>query len=118
MAQRLLRKICPNCREESVPNPKLLDYLLEGKQLPEGAQFYKGAGCRKCLGTGYAGRLPIYEILQVCPELERGIEAGLPTSKLRDLAIREGMTPLAAAGMKAALEGQTTVEEVYFKLSG
>ena len=118
MAQRLLRKICPNCREESVPNPKLLDYLLEDQALPPDALFYRGAGCKRCLGTGYAGRLPIYEILQVCPELERGIEAGLPTSKLRDLAISEGMTALAQAGMKAALEGQTTVEEVYFKLSG
>lgn len=118
MAQRLLRKVCPNCREESVPNPKLLDYLLEGRSLPAEARFYRGAGCRKCLGTGYQGRLPIYEILQVCPEMERGIEAGLPTSKLRDLAIAEGMTPLAQAGMEAALAGQTTVEEVYFKLSG
>lgn len=117
MAQRLLRKICPNCREESVPNAKLLEYLLEGAALDADARFYKGAGCNKCLGTGYVGRLPIYEIMQVSPELERGIEAGLPTSKVREIAISEGMTALAQAGMKAALEGQTTVEEVYFKLS-
>ncbi|MHC4876516.1 MAG: GspE/PulE family protein [Planctomycetota bacterium] len=117
MAQRLLRKICPYCREENEPNPRMLEYLLEGRLLPDGATFYRGAGCRKCLGTGFIGRIPIYEIMQVSMELEKGIEAGLPTSKLRDLAMADGMTVLPQAGMQQALAGLTTVEEVYYKLS-
>lgn len=117
MAQRLLRRVCPFCREESQPNPRLLEYLLEGIQLPDDARFYKGTGCERCLGTGYSGRIPIYEIMQVSSELERGIEAGLPTSKLRDLAIDDGMTVLPRAGLQQALAGETTVEEVFYKLS-
>lgn len=117
MAQRLLRRVCPHCREATVPNPSMLDYLLEGRPLPEGVIFYKGRGCPRCLGTGYAGRLPIYEIMQVSPELEKGIEAGLPASKLRQIAISEGMTALPQAGLQQAINGLTTVEEVYYKLS-
>jgi type IV pilus assembly protein PilB len=117
MAQRLLRKICENCKEEAVPNERLLTHLLEGRALPDGAKFYRGAGCARCFGTGFAGRLPIYEIMQVSSELERGIEAGLPTSKLRDLAMADGMTVLPQSGMRQALAGLTTVEEVYYKLS-
>ena len=117
MAQRLLRKICPYCREENEPNPRMLEYLLEGRSLPGGAKFYRGAGCKKCLGTGFIGRIPIYEIMQVSMELEKGIEAGLPTSKLRELAMADGMVVLPQAGMQQALAGLTTVEEVYYKLS-
>jgi len=117
LAQRLLRKICQHCKEETPPNLMLLEQLLEGKQLPEGAKFYRGRGCSKCLQSGFSGRLPIYEIMQVSPALEKGIEAGLPTSKLRDIAEQDGMTRLAQAGLKAAFSGLTTVEEVYFKLS-
>ncbi len=117
MAQRLLRKVCPYCREENEPNPRMLEYLLEGRTLPDDAKFYRGAGCKKCLGTGFIGRIPIYEIMQVSMELEKGIEAGLPTSKLRELAMSDGMTVLPQAGMQQALAGLTTVEEVYYKLS-
>ena len=117
MAQRLLRKVCPYCREENEPNPRMLEYLLEGRSLPANAKFYRGAGCKKCLGTGFIGRIPIYEIMQVSMELEKGIEAGLPTSKLRELAMADGMTVLPQAGMQQALAGLTTVEEVYYKLS-
>ncbi len=117
LAQRLLRKICPNCKEEVEPNVTLLEQLLEGKQLPSDSKFYRGRGCNKCLNSGFSGRLPIYEIMQVSPALEKGIEAGLPTSKLRDIAEQEGMTRLAQAGLKAAINGLTTIEEVYFKLS-
>lgn len=117
MAQRLLRRVCPVCREETEPNSRLLDFLLEESQLPADARFYQGAGCDRCLGTGYSGRLPIYEIMRVSPELERGIEAGLPSSKLRDIAINDGMTVLPQAGLQQALAGETTVEEVFYKLS-
>lgn len=117
LAQRLLRKICPHCKEEVEPNVTLLEQLLEGRTLPTDSKFYRGRGCNKCLQSGFSGRLPIYEIMQVSPALEKGIEAGLPTSKLRGIAEQEGMTRLAQAGLKAAINGLTTIEEVYFKLS-
>lgn len=119
IAQRLLRGLCPHCKEPSVPNQRMLDSLLEGQDLkiPPDATFYKGAGCGKCMGSGYVGRIPIYEIFVISPEIQKAIEAGLPHSKLRELALKEGMVELAPAGIRQALQGRTTVEEVYYKLS-
>ncbi len=120
IGQRLLRGVCPNCKEIVQPNQRMLDSLLKdnGVEIPAGATFFKGRGCGKCLGSGYMGRIPIYEIFMVSPNLQRAIEAGLPHSKLRDLALAEGMVELATAGIQRALQGKTTVEEVYYKLSG
>jgi type IV pilus assembly protein PilB len=117
-AQRLLRGICPECKEPCQPNARLLASLLDGRVLPEGATFFAGRGCNRCLGTGYAGRIPIYEIMTVTPELEKAIEAGLPNSKLREIAVSQSMVELATSGLEQALNGRTTVEEVYYKLSG
>jgi type IV pilus assembly protein PilB len=120
IAQRLLRKICPHCRTEISPNKEVLQRLLDGRshiQIPGSPKFYAGAGCPKCLASGYSGRVPVYEIMEVTPQLEKAIEGGASHSKLRELAMSAGMVDLAAGGMERALAGQTTVEEVYFKLS-
>lgn len=120
IAQRLLRKICPHCKTESLANPEVLQRLLDGRshiEIPSLPVFYAGTGCPKCLTSGYAGRVPVYEILEVTPQMEKAIEGGASHSKLRELAMEEGMIDLAAGGMERALAGQTTVEEVYFKLS-
>ena len=119
LAQRLLRRICSNCKEPCETNWQLLERLTEGRNLvvPEKAQFYKGRGCSKCLGTGYAGRVPVYEILVNTPELEKAIENNQPNSVLREIAISQGMIELAAGGLEQALLGKTTIEEVYYKLS-
>ena len=97
----------------------MLESLLEGQtiEIPPEATFFKGRGCGKCLGSGYVGRIPIYEIFAVSPEIQKGIEAGLPHSKLRDLALSQGMVDLAPAGIEPALPGRTTVEELYSDLS-
>jgi len=116
-AQRLLRGICKHCMEPSAPNPKLLQSLLDGREFDASGTFYTGRGCKKCMGTGYVGRIPIYEIMLVTPELEKAIEAGLPSSKLREIAASQGMKQLAPNGLEQARLGRTTVEEVYFKLS-
>jgi type IV pilus assembly protein PilB len=120
IAQRLLRGICKQCREPAEPNELLLEKLLKEHHvsLPDGAQFFRGRGCGKCMGSGFAGRIPIYEIMVVSPEMQKAIEAGLPHSKLRQIATQEGMVELAPAGIEQALAGRTTLEEVYFKLSG
>ena len=118
IAQRLVRSICPHCKEPAAPNELLLEKLLKGKELPADVTFYQGRGCKKCLNSGYAGRLPIVEIMAVNHTLEDAIENGLPHSKLRELAIAEGMVELSAAGLEQAIAGRTTIEEVYYKTSG
>lgn len=118
VAQRLLRQICPECKEPIEPNESLLKTLCKDRKPPADAVYYRGRGCKKCLGTGYAGRIPIYEIMVVTPALAEGIENGLPHTKLRQIALSEGMVELAAAGMEQVLAGRTTLEEVFYKLSG
>ncbi|HEX4416187.1 MAG TPA: ATPase, T2SS/T4P/T4SS family [Lacipirellulaceae bacterium] len=118
VAQRLLRQICPECKEPIEPNESLLKTLCKDRKPSPNAIYYRGRGCKKCLGTGYAGRIPIYEIMVVSPALAEGIENGLPHTKLRQIAIAEGMVELESAGMEQVLAGRTTLEEVFYKLSG
>ncbi len=118
IAQRLLRSICPHCKETVAPSDHYLKKLGHNTVIPEDALFYAGRGCKKCLGSGYMGRIPIYEVLVVTPRLTQAIEKGLPTTKLRDIALEEGLVELAAAGMEQAIAGRTTVEEVFYKVSG
>jgi len=117
ISQRLLRQICPECKTPSEPNEQLLQTLCKDRAIAENAVFYRGRGCKKCLGTGYSGRLPIFEIMVVTPTMVEAIENGLPATKLRQIALAEGMVELAAAGMEQVLAGRTTLEEVFYKLS-
>lgn len=117
IAQRLLRTICPSCREVVEPNPHYLNALRVDPGSVEDAVFYRGRGCKKCLGTGYAGRIPVLEIMTVTPALSQAIEKGLPSTKLRQLAIDEGLVELASAGMEHVVAGRTTLEEVFYKVS-
>ncbi|MEM6329909.1 MAG: ATPase, T2SS/T4P/T4SS family [Planctomycetota bacterium] len=117
IAQRLLRSICPECKEPVEANEALLSQLMKGKELPPDTVFYRGRGCKKCLGSGYAGRLPIYEIMTVSHAIAEAVEKGVPATKVREIACREGMVELCDAGMEQVFAGRTTVEEVFFKLS-
>lgn len=118
IAQRLLRSICPHCKEPVELNKHYFTALARGKEPPDSAVFYRGRGCKKCLGTGYAGRVAIYEIMVVSPALAQAVENGLPTTKLREIAIKEGMVELATAGLEQVYAGRTTLEEVFYKVSG
>jgi type IV pilus assembly protein PilB len=118
IAQRLLRSICPHCKEPVELNRHYFDALAHGAKPPEDVVFYRGRGCKKCLGTGYAGRVPIYEIMVVTPALAQAVENGLPTTKLRDVAVKEGTVELATAGLEQVYAGRTTLEEVFYKVSG
>ena len=118
IAQRLLRSICPHCKEPVGPNQHFLDALQYECEVPSDTIFYAGRGCKKCLGTGYLGRIPIYEVFVVTPKLAQAIEKGLPTTKLREIALSEGLVELGTAGMEQVLAGNTTVEEVFYKVSG
>ncbi|QDT11433.1 GspE/PulE family protein [Planctomycetes bacterium K23_9] len=122
IAQRLLRRLCSDCKRECRPNQTLIETIFEGRDTPSAVDlvgpYYEAVGCDHCGHTGYVGRVPIYEIMTVTPALEKAIESGLPSSKLREIACDEGMTELAVAGLEQARLGITSVEEVYFKLTG
>jgi type IV pilus assembly protein PilB len=118
VAQRLLRRICTECKEPVEPNESLLKTLTKGRRIPAEAVFYRGRGCKKCLGTGYSGRIPIFETLVITPAMSEAIENGVPLAKIREIALAEDMVELAPAGMEQVLAGKTTLEEVFYKLSG
>lgn len=117
IAQRLLRSICPECKEPTDPNESLLKQLAHSIDVPDDTIFYHGRGCKKCLGSGYTGRIPVYEIMTVTPTIAAAIEKGVPATKVREIATREGMVDLCTAGMEHVLAGDTTLEEVFFKVS-
>ncbi len=111
MAQRLVRQICPNCKQEFPLAPEEIRSL----HLPEGfhgATFYKGKGCRNCHGTGYQGRLGIHELLVVTNDIRRAIVKESSDETIRKIAIENGMDTMRRDGLRKAAQGLTTVEEV------
>ncbi len=112
LAQRLVRKLCTNCREQFKPQKKLLDELsIKPSQLMDG-KLYKSKGCEKCINTGYSGRLGIFELLPISAEIRRLVLSHADASQIKDVAVKEGMVTLLENGIKKAMEGITTVEEV------
>lgn len=118
VAQRLLRKTCLHCRRAVTPTAAILGALDPDGEVPPGTKFYRGDGCKRCLGTGYAGRFPIFEIMTMNNELNAAIETGAPHSVLHELAVNAGMRELRAAGLDKAIAGLTSLDEVYYKTSG
>ncbi|NPA50369.1 MAG: type II/IV secretion system protein [Epsilonproteobacteria bacterium] len=112
-AQRLVRKICPFCKEESDISPNVYEEIKE--YIPEGveAKFYKGKGCKKCHNTGYMGREMISEVLVVSDKLSRMIAADATKEALEDQALKEGFVPMFADGVLKALKGETTIDEIF-----
>ena len=112
LAQRLVRKVCLQCREEFIPARELMEDLDLTAEDLRGKKFYRGAGCEVCNNTGYKGRVGLFELMLMSNELRDMVMDNAPVEKLRDLAIKQGMWPLRSAGVKACFEGITTPEEV------
>ncbi len=110
LAQRLVRRICPKCRESYDP-PRNVRKALERAGY-EISTYYKGAGCRRCRNTGFNGRIGIHELLVLDDEVRDAITAGQPLMAIREIALRTGMITLAHDGFRKVREGITTVEEV------
>lgn len=110
-AQRLVRRICTNCREEFVPEPEVFEQL--GVSPEEGAVFYQGSGCDRCKGRGYLGRVAIIEALPVSETIRRLIVKRASAAAVKNQAVSEGMRTLRMVGIDKALEGITTLEEVW-----
>ncbi len=112
LAQRLVRKICPHCKTTYKPDRKLLAELkLKQTQLKNG-KLTRGKGCEKCLHTGYSGRVGIFELLPISNEIRELVLSHADSSQIKARAQAAGMLTLREDGLKKAIEGLTTVEEV------
>ena len=117
LSQRLVRRLCPKCREDlPPPEPLLARMKLTAEQLPK---IFKASadGCRLCQGVGYIGRTGLFELASG-GTLRRLIAAGATPEQLRQGAVKEGMQPLRDAGMQLVVAGTTSLEEIQRALSG
>jgi type IV pilus assembly protein PilB len=112
VAQRLIRRICKDCKgEHKYTDPELAALGTNLESLKK-LTFMKGSGCDTCSGTGYKGRAGLYEVMALSPELRRMILRGASVAEIRDQAVSEGMLTLRMDGMKKIERGVTTLEEV------
>ena len=110
LAQRLVRRICPHCRERYRPDAQVVSFISgEPKGNP---QLIRGKGCGACRGTGYLGRTGIFELFIVSETINRAISAREPLARLRELAEKEGMRSMRSDGWVKVQAEMTTVEEV------
>jgi type IV pilus assembly protein PilB len=111
-AQRLIRTICKNCKEEAhVPAEGLVEIGFSADEA-EDLKIYRGRGCKACNNTGYKGRIGLYEVMEVTEELRELIIIGASAMELRRKAIELGMITLRESGLYKLREGITTIEEV------
>ncbi len=115
MAQRLVRILCPHCKEAHPPTPDeeaIWDHLVTPWKAPRPKLFHRPVGCIECRMTGYMGRIGLYEILLMSPELKKAIGGEIDLARVREQAIREGMKPLRLSGALKVAAGITTLAEV------
>lgn len=134
LAQRLVRIICPDCKQEYDPPPEVIEdikrvigniqhsqilmskdkAIVDDMKLVQGEKIklYRGAGCEKCNGTGYKGRIGIFEVLVMSQAIQKLTLERSPESQIQDAAVAEGMLTLDQDGYLKVLEGITTIEEV------
>ena len=111
-AQRLVRRICPNCKEETEYERKILEqaqfFVQPGAQTPP---LYRGVGCVKCNGSGYSGRASVLEVLRITEEIRGHVVKEATSSVIKECAIRDGMRTLRMDALNKCTQGVTTIEE-------
>lgn len=112
ISQRLVRRICTICRQAEEPSAEMLSRIGISAQEAKGVVFYKAVGCDECLKTGYKGRLPIFEVMEINDAIARLIVQRVDATVIKDLVLKEGMTPLVVDGLRNVKEGLTTIEEI------
>ncbi len=112
VAQRLVRKICKRCKEPVTLNEEVLKRLKINVEQAMDTVFYKGRGCPACGGTGYLGRLPIFEFLGVDNKISEMIVSGASEAQIREAGRQKGYGGLVDSGVSKMLQGLTTAEEV------
>jgi len=111
-AQRLMRRICPDCKEEFEPPPEALEEIQYEARSGETPTFSKGRGCAKCNSTGYRGRLAVIEAMLNTKEIEDLIVARASATELKQAAVKLGMRTLRQNALAKAAKGLTTIDEV------
>jgi len=112
MAQRLVRKVCPDCAAPYEPDEQQIRQLNITPEIADTANFRKGKGCPSCHGTGYRGRMGIFELLVIDDDLRMMIHGGVSVARIREKARIAGMRTLREDGVRKVIAGLTTIEEV------
>jgi type IV pilus assembly protein PilB len=112
LAQRLVRKICQNCRQPYQPSVELLFELGLTPEKIRGKNVYQGRGCDKCNNTGFKGRNGIFELFEIDDEIRQMILDGATRDVLAAAGRKNGMMTLREAGLEAIFTGVTTIEEI------
>jgi type IV pilus assembly protein PilB len=111
-AQRLIRRVCKDCKQEqNLPVEALIEIGFPAEEAGQ-IKTFKGKGCQTCNGTGYKGRIGLYEVMEVTDELRELIIIGASAIELRKRAVELGMITLRQSGLYKIREGVTTIEEV------
>ena len=112
LAQRLVRTVCEECREEYTPPQKSLKDFGESETSSKQPKLYRGKGCPKCMNTGYKGRIGIFELMILDDKIRNLIMTRAPAEEIRGAARSAGMIGLKEDGVQKVRQGLTTIEEV------
>jgi len=112
MAQRLVRIVCQKCKQPYTPTETQIQAAGITPEMLASASFFKGRGCGNCQGTGYRGRLGLFELMLMSPKIRELTFNQAPTEHIRRAAVGEGMKTLYWDGIRKVLRGVTTFEEV------
>ena len=112
LAQRLVRKICPECKEGYFLEPDSPERAFMGDFYQDGEIIFRGKGCPNCSNTGYRGRMAIHEIFPISKGIRELITERASGEKVKELAYKEGMTTMQYDGFQKVLAGETTINEI------
>ncbi len=112
ISQRLMKKVCKNCRYEIEPDVSILKSARIDPNSLKKSKLYRGSGCKECMNTGYKGMVGAFEMISVTPKIRQGILNKMSTDELNELAIKEGMITLREAALDLLKEGVTDLENV------
>ena len=113
LAQRMMRKICPNCKEEINLSPEQVESLRIPQELLRNIRAFRGTGCKSCGDSGTSGRIGVYEAMPITDQLEKAILEKAPSSALRKIALEEGMFTLRMSAVEKMKQGIVSLEEVF-----
>ncbi len=112
LAQRVVRVICPHCKERYEPTPEFLESINWSYEGDKKVYFFRGKGCLQCKNTGFLGRTAIFEMLEMKPSIRKMVFEGANNDLIQQEAVSQGMKTLLEDGLEKVHNGTTTIEEV------